>query len=53
MQMLEDPAFKSEAGKMMLELDPMPGTKLQAMLNEMQYSSEVLEKARAIAKATR
>jgi tripartite-type tricarboxylate transporter receptor subunit TctC len=52
-QMLDDPAFKSEASKMMLEIDPMPGAKLQAMLNAMQYSPEVLEKARAIAKTTR
>jgi tripartite-type tricarboxylate transporter receptor subunit TctC len=42
-QMLDDPAFKNEAGKMLLELDPMPGAKLQAMLSEMQYSTEVLE----------
>jgi tripartite-type tricarboxylate transporter receptor subunit TctC len=52
-RMLDDPAFRREAGKMMLELDPMPGAKLQAMVSEMQYSSEVLEKGRAIAKTAR
>jgi tripartite-type tricarboxylate transporter receptor subunit TctC len=52
-QMLDDDAFKNEAGKMMLELDPMPGAKLQTMLSDLQYSPEVLEKARAIAKTTR
>jgi tripartite-type tricarboxylate transporter receptor subunit TctC len=52
-RMLDDPALRREAGKMMLELDPMPGAKLQAMVSEMQYSSEVLEKGRAIAKTAR
>jgi tripartite-type tricarboxylate transporter receptor subunit TctC len=52
-RMLDDPAFRREAGKMMLELDPMPGAKLQTMVSEMRYSSEVLEKGRAIAKTAR
>lgn len=52
-QMLDDPAFRSEAGKMKLELDPMPGAKLQSIVSEMQYSAEVLKKGRAIAKTAR
>ena len=34
---------------MMLDLDPLPGERLQAMLGEMQYARDVLEKVRAIA----
>jgi tripartite-type tricarboxylate transporter receptor subunit TctC len=47
---IKDPAFTADAAKLMLDLDPLPGERLQAMLGEMQYAPELIERVRAIAR---
>ena len=49
MKGVEDPDFKAEAAKAQLDLAPMSGDDLQAMLTGMQYPPALLEKAREIA----
>jgi tripartite-type tricarboxylate transporter receptor subunit TctC len=46
---IEDQRFILDARRMVLDLDPLPGERLQAMLNDMRYPPDVLEKVRAIA----
>jgi tripartite-type tricarboxylate transporter receptor subunit TctC len=49
MRAIGDADFKADADRMRLDLDPLPGEKLQAMLTDMRYPPELLEKAREIA----
>ncbi len=49
MKAVADPDFKAEATKAQLDLAPMSGEDLQAMLAAMQYPPALLEKAREIA----
>ena len=47
---IEDAAFTADAARMALDLDPLPGQRLQAMLGEMQYPPDVIEKVHTIAR---
>jgi len=49
MKAIEDPEFKAEAAKAQLDLAPMSGEDLQAMIQGLSYPPALLEKAREIA----
>ena len=49
MKAIQDPDFTAEAKKAQLDLAPMSGEALQAMLEGMHYPPDLLEKAREIA----
>ena len=48
MKAIEDPEFKAEAAKAQLDLSPMSGQDLQAMIQGLSYAPALLERAREI-----
>jgi tripartite-type tricarboxylate transporter receptor subunit TctC len=50
MAVATDPEFVAEVGRMKLDLDPLPGDKLQAFFTNANYPPALLDRAKAVAK---
>jgi tripartite-type tricarboxylate transporter receptor subunit TctC len=50
MEVVTDPDFGAEVGRMKLDLDPLPGDKLQEFFTKADYPPALLERAKSVAK---